>query len=118
MGYPQRYITPATATPATDTLIRKGRTMLKGWYCYNLDAQAVFAHLYDAEAVGDVTPGVTVPKWTIAIPVNPTATNGSGANAGGFNITFELGMVIAVTKTLTGNVGAEVNTVLVNLETE
>lgn len=38
MGYPHRYITPATATPATDTLVRKGRTNLKGWYGFNTDA--------------------------------------------------------------------------------
>lgn len=100
------------------TLVQKNLTKVKGWYCSSIDATVTYIHLYDAAATGDVNVGVTVPKWKIMIPLNSTATNGAGANAGGFDLTFVNGLVIATVAGITGSTAVVADKVIVNLEVE
>ena len=102
------------------TLVQKNLTKVKGWYCSSLDATPVYILLYDAAATTDVTVGTTAPKWKIMIPSNNTAANGAGANAAGYELRFDLGLVIAtVTGIATTDATAiSANEVIINLEIE
>lgn len=102
------------------TLVQKNLTKVKGWYISSIDATPVYILLYDAAATGDVTVGTTPPKWKIMVPANSTSTLGAGANAAGFELRFDLGLVIAtVTGIATNDTGAlTANEVIINLEIE
>lgn len=105
------------------TLVQKNLTKVKGWYCSSIDSVPVYLLLYDAAAATDVTVGTgspTTPKWKIMIPANNTAANGAGANAAGFDLRFDLGLVIAVVKGIgtDSNTAVDADEVIINLEIE
>lgn len=72
----------------------------------NPNATDLFVQFFDAEATDDVTLATTVPDWFVFIPA------GDGTNDGAISeryynapVTFQKGIVYAVTTTVGGNTG-------------
>lgn len=100
-------------TSADETLVRvkAGRGHVDKIRCYSLDTADLFIQCFDAAATTDVTLGTTTPTAVFGVP----AANGAGTLRGFLledfdsdDLQFQLGLVVAVTTTPTGNTGPTV----------
>jgi hypothetical protein len=89
------------------TQIHTGRVRLTAFNASHIDAVDTFIQLFDAASTGDVTLGTTTPNAVLSLPAgNGTLRSHVYEPLGGqdgMGVAFTLGMVAAVTTTVSGN---------------
>ena len=100
---------------ATAVLASKGYTTVKLCNIFSKNNEDNWLHLYNAAAATDVTVGTTVPDQSYAVATSDnTAYVMTDVNMHG-GLRFDLGLVFAVTKELSGAATAPDSNCVINL---